>query len=204
MALAGGSTPATLYRQLAADLPWQQTEIWFGDERWVAADHADSNARMARETLTGRLGLDDARVHAMNTGLADADACARDYSDRLRRHAPLNDNGMPLLDLVLLGLGEDGHTASLFPGTSILDVTDRPAAAVMVERLHSWRVSLTLPALSAAHKLLFMVAGAGKAAAVASILSGDTVLPAARACVAHNSQWLLDAAAAGELECGHG
>ncbi|HXF36344.1 MAG TPA: 6-phosphogluconolactonase [Actinomycetota bacterium] len=167
LVLAGGSTPRELYRRLAAlPYPWREVEVFFGDERCVPPDHPDSNLRMARETLLTRV---PARVHPM-TGCRP-----EDYERELR--AVFGDD-LPRFDLAFLGLGEDGHTASLFPGDPALEAGDRWVA--LVERPDHRRMTLTLPVLSAARVAAFLVAGPGKREALARLLRGDPGIPAAR------------------------
>lgn len=187
VALAGGSTPAGLYERLAElPYPWSGVEVFFGDERCVPADHPDSNLRMAAETLLSHVS---ARVHPM-TG-CDPEAYERELTDVFGA-------GVPRFDLVLLGLGEDGHTASLFPGDPALDVLDR--LAVLVDRPDHRRMTLTLPVLSAARLAVFLVAGASKRRALTGLRDGED-LPATRV-VAERVVVLADASAAGEPERG--
>ena len=167
LALAGGSTPGELYRRLAVlPYPWREVDVFFGDERCVPPDHPDSNLRRARETLLGRV---PARVHPMTGCRPEA------YERELR--AVFGDR-LPRFDLVLLGLGEDGHTASLFPGDPVVEVRDRWVA--VVERPDHRRMTLTLPVLSAARVAAFLVAGRRKREALARLLQGDPEVPAAR------------------------
>lgn len=184
VALAGGSTPAAFYRTLAAtQYGWDETDIFFGDERCVPPTHPDSNFRMAHETLLEHI---DARVHRMRGEACDAAG----YEDTLRG---VFGPGVPSLDLVVLGLGDDGHTASLFPGDPALDEKERLVARV--ERPDHARLTLTLPVLSAARVALFLVAGAGKREALRWLLDGADI-PAARVAAARTVV-LADRAAAG-------
>jgi 6-phosphogluconolactonase len=174
MALAGGSTPSRLYRLLAAPpydraVPWSRVRLFLGDERCVPADHPDSNERMVRESLLANLPAQPA-FHPMPGGHPDPAAAAGLYADRLVREVPADGGPLPRMDLVLLGMGDDGHTASLFPHTDILD-EERLVAAVYVPRLDAWRLSLTLPVLNAARHVLFLVTGAAKAATLARVLA---------------------------------
>lgn len=167
LALAGGRTPRDLYERLGSgDLSWQDTDICFGDERCVPPSDERSNYRMAREALLSRV---PARAHPMSTSPCDP----RLYEDVLRSIF----GERPVFDLVLLGLGEDGHTASLFPGDPALAERHRWVAAV--ERPDVRRLTLTLPVLSAAHEALFLVTGATKRPALEALMSGADV-PAAR------------------------
>ena len=168
VALAGGSTPRRLYERLATcAFPWSETEIFFGDERCVPPDHPDSNYRMAGEALLSKV---PANVHRMPGETCDAAA----YEEELRQ---LFGAGLPEFDLVLLGLGEDGHTASLFPGDPALEEKER--WVVRVERPDHARLTLTLPVLSAAKVALFLVLGAAKREALQRLRDGDDI-PAAR------------------------
>jgi 6-phosphogluconolactonase len=207
VALAGGSTPRRLYRcladaALARRIPWDRVRVYFGDERSVPWDHPDSNFRMARESLLDHVPIPPAQVHPMDARPAHLWQGVAAYARALGRHLPPDAAGYPRLDLVLLGMGPDGHTASLFPGTCALH-DDRPVAALYVPRLRTWRMTLTFPTLAAAHRIAFLVAGADKAEAVARVLGGagdEPALPAAR--VAPRSghlEWHLDAGAAAHL-----
>ena len=168
LALAGGRTPRALYERLGTDdLPWSEVDVWFGDERCVPPDHPDSNYRMAHEALLSRV---PARVHRMPSEGCDTAA----YERELRA---VFGKGTPRFDLVLLGLGADGHTASLFPGDPALE--ERERLVVRVERPDHPRLSLTLPLLSAAAQALFLVTGAEKRDALARLLAGEAI-PAAR------------------------
>jgi 6-phosphogluconolactonase len=207
VALAGGSTPRGLYRRLAlepyaARLPWARLHVFWGDERCVPADDEASNYRMAHETLLSRVAADPEKVHRIR-GEDGAAAAARAYEDELR--AVLGDE--PRLDLVLLGLGDDGHTASLFPAAFVGSegdpvegdpLPDRLAAAAEAPSEPKGRVTLTLGTLNAARRVLFLVQGEGKAEAVAATFAGRT--PAARVRpLAGHVRWLLDEAAAAGL-----
>lgn len=203
LALAGGNTPRALYAVLAR-APfrersfWSATEIFFGDERCVAPDHAASNFGMARTELLQHLPVPAERIHRM---LCEQDAAygAMHYVDALRR-LPMDAHGRPVFDLILLGMGADGHIASLFPGTSALAEETEWVAAVYVDRLQSWRVTLTLPVLNAARNVFLLVAGSDKAAAVDALLRGPapttaSPLPVQRLHPAGDFRLYADAAA---------
>ncbi|MDZ7754429.1 MAG: 6-phosphogluconolactonase [Gammaproteobacteria bacterium] len=205
MALAGGNTPRRLYEVLAGPpyataIPWPAVHLFLGDERCVPPDHADSNQRMVRESLLA--ALPEAPVfHPMPAEWTDLEAAAAEYARVLSREAPGPDAGLPQLDIALLGMGPDGHTASLFPGTPILDET-RPVAAVHVPRLDAWRLSLTLPVFNATRHVLFLVTGAGKAEMLARILDEgpDSRWPASLvAPAAGEVEWHVDSEAAALL-----
>jgi 6-phosphogluconolactonase len=176
MALAGGRTPRGVYEALAethaASIDWSKVDLWFGDERGVPPDHAESNARMAAEALTSRVPIPAAQVHRMQTEEADAARVAAAYEEELRRVFVLGAGEWPVFDLALLGMGGDGHTASLFPGTSVLDEGTRLASAVWVDRLRTWRVTLTYPVFNHARHVLVLVSGADKAEMLAQVLDG--------------------------------
>jgi 6-phosphogluconolactonase len=175
IALAGGSTPRALYPLLITGVDWTRARVFFGDERAVAPDDPRSNYRMARETLLEPARVPDANVFRWRAESADLDGAARDYEQALRAGgAP------PLIDLALLGLGPDGHTASLFPGTAALTVEDRLAVAVEVPAMATRRLTLTYPALLAAEEVLFLVTGPDKRAALADVVRPGSTLPAAR------------------------
>lgn len=173
-ALAGGRTPQALYRRLAAppydcQIPWESVRLFLGDERWVPADHEDSNQRMVRESLLRGLPVPPA-FHPMSTEGMEPVQAAEAYQACLAREVPEVEAGLPRLDLILLGIGDDGHTASLFPETGILQEGQRSVAAVFVPKLGSWRLSITFPVLNAARHVLFLVVGADKAAVLARVL----------------------------------
>lgn len=205
VALAGGNTPRRFYAALAqagAGRDWSAVHFWFGDERAVPPDHPDSNFRMARETLFTPLGIAAGRIHPMPIPdpvlPVSLDAAARDYEAELRRHLPGTDDGWPRFDLVLLGMGEDGHTASLFPGTAALDETRRAVVPVHVANRNAWRLTLTLPVLNAATHVWVMVTGAAKAPALRRARSRlDPPLPIQRVQPPGGRDWFVDAAAMG-------
>ncbi|HEY6877301.1 MAG TPA: 6-phosphogluconolactonase [Polyangiales bacterium] len=199
--LAGGSTPKALYQQLAAhpELPWDKIYLFFGDERSVPPDHPDSNARMARESLTRMAFIPEARVHRIRAELP-APAAAADYEQTLRSLFPAVE--LPRFDLVLLGLGSDGHTASLFPHTKALAERTAWVVANRVDKLATDRITLSYPVLNAAAHVLFLVAGADKAPALKAVLEGDASLediPARGVQPAGQLTFLVDRAAAAQL-----
>ncbi len=200
VALAGGSTPRATYEVLARDrvedVDWPKVHAFFGDERTVPPDHEDSNYRMAREALLDHVPVGS--VHRMR-GELPPDEAAVSYEEELREffgEVP------PVLDLVMLGIGEDGHTASLFPETPALGVADRLVVANPVPKLDTTRLTLTVPVLNAARKVLFLVAGEGKADALQKILEGDaapSAYPAKLVQPPGGPIWMVDRAAAGSL-----
>ena len=200
VALAGGSTPKTTYGILARDhadaVDWPNVHVFFGDERTVAPDHEDSNYRMAREALLDHVPVGS--VHPMRGGLPPEEAAAS-YENELRAYFG---EDLPVLDLVMLGIGGDGHTASLFPETSALAVTDRLAVANPVPKLDMTRLTLTVPVLNAAREIFFLVAGEDKAEALKEILEGDAdprEYPAKLVQPPGGPTWMVDRAAASLL-----
>jgi 6-phosphogluconolactonase len=201
IALAGGSTPAELYRRLAepgGGLNWSAVDLFFGDERHVPPSHPDSNYRMAHETFLRPASVPADRVHRIEAELPASEAAAR-YEAEIRRvlGAPA---GVPLLDLVLLGLGEDAHTASLFPHSSMLEETTRLVTSGRVPRLDAERITMTYPLLNAARDVWFLVTGERKADAVARVLSEDAPVTEAPARGVAGSCWWLDEPAAANLQ----
>ncbi|HEX8709992.1 MAG TPA: 6-phosphogluconolactonase [Pyrinomonadaceae bacterium] len=175
VALAGGTTPKRVYELLASEelrsrVDWQKAHIFFGDERCVPPDHAESNYRMASEALLSHLDTPAQNIHRMR-GEGDALANARLYEDEMRAY--FDGAAWPRLDLVLLGLGEDGHTASLFPATAALGEQQSWVAANWVEQLKAFRLTLTVPAINHAAHIVFMVVGAGKAERLAAVLQEE-------------------------------
>ena len=200
-ALAGGSTPEGLYRLLAGPefsgrIPWSRVHAWFGDERCVPPGHPDSNYRMAGRALLSHVPVGG--VHRM-AGEADPHEAAAAYTGELAERLPTSE-GAPVLDLVLLGLGPDGHVASLFPDTPALASKD-PVAAVYVPQLGVWRLSLTPPVLNAARRVWLLASGPGKANIVATALAdpGSQPLPVQHLAPRGEWLWFLDAAAGAEL-----
>jgi 6-phosphogluconolactonase len=210
VALSGGSTPRPLYARLAADhyrrlIDWPRVHFFWGDERCVPPDHPDSNFRAAEETLLARVPVAASNIHRMN-GEGDSAEAAVNYEQELRGFFAPAPGALPRFDLILLGIGEDGHTASLFPGTAALDEAQRWVAAVYVEKLESHRLTLTLPVINAAAQVTFLVAGSAKGVVLRQILSRAEVdLPAARVRPAGGSLvWIIteDAAARSKQSAG--
>jgi 6-phosphogluconolactonase len=212
IALSGGSTPRRLYALLAdpskpyrSRLPWERIQVFFGDERHVPPDDTQSNFRMAREALLEHVPLPAANVHRI---LAErpADEAAALYESELRRAFALGDTGVPRFDLVLLGMGEDGHTASLFPGTKALEERRRLVVANWVPKLSTWRITLTLPVLNDARAVLFLAAGPDKAGPLGAVFDPSSP-PDAYPCQlvrpsAGELVWLVDRAAAARVPPG--
>jgi len=181
VALSGGKTPVLLYRKLASrpDLPWRETIVFFADERLVPGDHPWSNFRLARETLLEKISLPPGNVHPAATGKGSPEAAAENYEIILRRHFGETGKTAPVFDLVLLGLGEDGHTASLFPGSRLLQEETRWAAAEVSPAITPPRITLTLPIINRAAGVLFLVSGRNKAEVLKRVVEDrDPALPA--------------------------
>src|SRR5437762_7411070 len=182
IALSGGNTPRPVYAQLAAigrDLPWDLIRITFGDERCVPPDDAESNFRMARETLLAPAAVPEQSILRLR-GELDPQTAAQEYQDHLNDIA--TEGGEPIYrhDLILLGLGDDGHTASLFPETAALDETIRRVVANFVPKLNAWRLTFTFPLINHARHILFLVAASKNPALIERVCEGDRQFPAAR------------------------
>lgn len=185
LALAGGGTPRPVYEELArrhrgggCGIDWSRVTVLFGDERCVPPDDPASNFRMAREALLDHVPLRPERVLRMR-GEADPELAAAEYAITVAR--ALRAWAHPVLDLVLLGLGDDGHTASLFPGTAAIREREKACVAQYVDKLAAWRLTLAPPVLESARSVLFLVEGAGKADTLARVLEGPflpDILPA--------------------------
>ncbi len=203
--LAGGSTPQRLYEVLAEPgyrnrLDWSRVHLYFGDERCVPPDHPDSNYRMVREALLDQIPIPAQQVHPIRADINSIRLDAAHYAQELLQHVPCTETGRPQFDLILLGIGPDGHTASLFPKTCILHEQERLAAAVYVPHLKSWRISLTYPVLRNARALWVLAAGTGKAAIVERIWKDPAAgLPIQALGDLPQLEWHLDTAAAGEI-----
>jgi 6-phosphogluconolactonase len=190
LALAGGTTPKATYEALAGlPLDWSSVDVFFGDERCVPADHEDSNYRMAKAALFDRVAIPSDRIHRMQGELADRDAAARSYEAELPS----------ALDVVVLGIGEDAHTASLFPGADALREATRRVLPVTGPKPPPARLSLTPPALRAARVCLVLASGAGKAEPVRRALLDPIDISTTPIQLARDGVWFLDAAAASAL-----
>jgi len=171
VALAGGSTPKGLYSLLAAKaaLPWDKMYFFFGDERHVPPDHPDSNFRMASESLLSKAPIPEKNVHRIHAEL-DAEAAAAEYEQQLVNFFHLSNLEMPRFDLIFLGIGPDGHTASLFPGSNALTESSRRVMANWVEKFKTFRITFTFPVLNHAAEVVFLVSGADKAQILSEVL----------------------------------
>lgn len=181
VALSGGKTPIGLYQYLASlkGLPWIKTHIFLVDERFVPATDTDSNYRMIRETFLNRISPASENIHPVSTDEPSLQESARRYEEELRAFFELQPGGLPHFDMILLGLGEDGHTASLFPGTKALKERNHLAAPVMLETALHDRITLTLPVINNAGNVFFLVKGASKAEVLKKLIDEkDRTLPA--------------------------
>jgi 6-phosphogluconolactonase len=178
VALSGGSTPKLLYALLATDpelrgkLPWDKMQMFFGDERHVGPDDPQSNFKMASETMFNKAPLKPEQIHRMKGEYQDAEKAAQEYEQELHTHFHLREKELPRFDLVLAGMGDEGHTLSLFPGTKALHPEGRAVVRNWVGKLATDRITMTAPAANNAGMILFMVAGKDKAPALKSVLEG--------------------------------
>ena len=193
LGLAGGTTPEVTYQRLAeTSVDWSQVVLWLGDERWVPHDHPESNTRMARAALADKVV---ARLLAPDTAFGEPAAAAASYAETLRR---VFYEDRP--DLVLLGMGDDGHTASLFPGSPALADDSGIYVANWIEEKDTWRLTASLSLLWSARELVFLVQGQGKAEVMSQIIDDGLPFPAQRvASGADAVRWMLDEAAASKL-----
>jgi 6-phosphogluconolactonase len=205
VALSGGSTPKAMFSLLAkspfaASLPWPETQFFWGDERCVPPDHADSNFRLTMETLLGKIAVSPENIFRIPAEDDDHHRAAELYAGTLRQTF---NSETPQFDLVFLGMGADGHTASLFPGTKALQSTDQIVVANFVEKLNSWRITLTAKTINNARNVIFLVAGEDKAATLRNILEGEyqpETYPSQLIQPVNGSLlWMLDEAAASLL-----
>ena len=207
VALSGGTTPRSLYSLLASDtslraqVPWEHIHFFWGDERHVPPDHADSNYRMTCEAMLSKAPVRAANIHRIKGEYADAQSAAAEYEAVLREFFTLAPDALPRFDLVLLGMGPDGHTASLFPGTAALDERARLVIANWVEKFKAYRITMTLPVLNNAASVIFFVSGAEKAAVLRNVLEGERGWFPSQLIHPADGQllWLVDAGAASLL-----
>jgi 6-phosphogluconolactonase len=191
LALAGGRTPEPVYRALssAADIEWRRVEVFFSDERAVPPDDPESNYRMVRTALLSRVPVPASSIHRMEAERPDRDAAAREYERALP----------PALDILLLGMGPDGHTASLFPGSAALDERRRLVLPVVGAKPPVERLTITPPVIEAARRVAVLATGGDKAAMVARALEGPLAPAEVPAQLARRGEWFLDRAAAAML-----
>ena len=200
IALSGGSTPQPLYAALAlADLPWDRIHIFWGDERYVPASDPDSNYGMTRRVWLDLVPIPAANVHPIPTDLPQPQLAAAEYDRQIAAHFGLESGSIPVFDLILLGMGDDGHTASLFPHTTALSVVDR--LVTVGDKDGQPRLTFTFPLINQARSTIFLVSGASKQTALTAVFApiGDiTEYPSRGIKPQGELLWLLDAAA-GEL-----
>jgi 6-phosphogluconolactonase len=199
LGLSGGSTPEPVYRRLAEEpygsaIDWGKVKIFFGDERCVPADSTQSNYRMARETILSKVPIAEGNVFRMR-GEIDPNDAAIEYGRLLK--AQFGDGGV---DMILLGMGDDGHTASLFPETEALNESKHRCVANFVPKMNTWRITMTAPFINRADAVVFLVSGGGKASRVAEVLKGPREPRRLPSQLIHpvngRLTWLLDSAAA--------
>ncbi|MBE9184306.1 6-phosphogluconolactonase [Microcoleus sp. LEGE 07076] len=199
IALAGGSTPEPLYRSIASqDLPWDKIHVFWGDERYVPPEHQDSNQKMARLAWLDRVNTPASNIHPMPTGTGDPAADAIAHQTELQQFFKVSDGEFPAFDIILLGIGDDAHTASLFPGTPALQVRD--ALVTVGNKDGQPRITFTVPLINRARCVIFIVAGASKQPALAQIFApaADPMTYPARLVQPEGELWWLLDAAAGE------
>lgn len=209
IALSGGSTPRRLYELLANDaklqvqIPWDRVHFFWGDERHVPPGHPDSNYRMADTALLSKVPIPSTNIHRIRAEGSDADKAAADYAREIRRFFKIDAGQMPRFNCVLLGMGPDGHTASLFPGTFALEETKRLAVANWIEKFQSYRITITVSVINNADRIIFLVSGEEKADTLKAVLEDDVKsnrYPAQRIRPSDGKLiWFLDQSAAGRL-----
>lgn len=208
VALSGGSTPRRLYELLAdkthpylAQVDWRHAHFFWGDERCVSPDDAESNFRTAHDALLSRVPVPPQNIHRIEAERSDSDEAAQDYERYLRRFFDLTDKDFLQFDLVLLGLGTDGHTASLFPDSTALEEDTRLVVATWIAKLDARRITLTARAINHARRVVFLVVGADKSKAVRQVLTGvvrdEALMPAQLIRPEMGAPlWIIDRAAA--------
>lgn len=209
VALSGGSTPKNMFAMLANDatlskqMPWENVHFFWGDERHVPPDHADSNYRMTNEAMLSMVPVPPENIHRIRTEIPDAGKAAEDYEQELRGFFKLETEQLPAFDCVFLGMGPDGHTASLFPGTKALHERKRLVVSNWVDKFQSYRITLTIPVLNNADIVIFLVSGEEKAEPLQVVLEGQKQtdrFPSQLIEPTHGKLlWLVDRAAARKL-----
>ena len=209
VALSGGSTPKNMFAILANDaalrkqMPWDRVHFFWGDERHVPPDHSDSNYRMAKEAMLSAVPVPAGNIHRIRAENPDAGRAAEDYERELCNFFKLNTEQLPVFDCVFLGMGPDGHTASLFPGTGALDERKRLVVANWVDKFESYRITLTAPVLNNADRVIFLVSGEEKAEPLREVLEGEKQTNLFPSQLIEPTRgrllWLVDRAAAGKL-----
>jgi len=196
VALSGGNTPRSVYSLLASEhkqLPWDRIHVFFGDERHVPPDHPDSNFRMANESFLSKVPIPEKNIHRIRAEL-DVETAVTEYDQQLHDFFRLVDHDWPRFDLIFLGIGEDGHTASLFPGSKALAEASRRVAANWVEKFKTFRITLTFPVLNDASEVVFLVSGGSKARILSEILNPGAQKYPAQSVQPENGKllWLVD------------
>lgn len=206
VALSGGSTPKKLFTRLASDefrsqINWQNVQIFFGDERCVPPDSDESNFRMANENMLSKVEVPPENIHRFLTEESDAKAVAEKMESEIRKVLELKNNEFPRFDLIFLGMGADGHTASLFPETSALKEDKRIVVENYVEKSETFRLTFALPTLNNARNVIFLIAGEDKAEVLKEVLENETVKYPSQLVQPTNGNllFLLDEKAAGKL-----
>jgi 6-phosphogluconolactonase len=201
IALSGGSTPKALYEAIAAqNLPWEKIHVFWGDERYVPADHPDSNQKMARQAWLNQVNIPQENIHPMPTKAGNPATDAQQHETQIQEFFQVSTGEVPTFDIVLLGMGDDGHTASLFPHTEALQVSDR--LVTVGKKDGQPRLTFTVPLINKARYVVFIVAGANKQAALAQVFAkeGDAMTYPTRLIQPQGELWwLLEESAAKNL-----
>jgi 6-phosphogluconolactonase len=209
VALSGGSTPKAMFNRLSDDtlrdlIRWDAVHLFWGDERHVPPDHAESNYRMTREALLSKVPIPDSNVHRIKAENPDPDAAAMEYAAELRAFFELVDDQLPQFDLVMLGMGPDGHCASLFPGTHAVRERTSLVAVPWVDKFSTYRITLTPPVINNGKQVMFLVGGADKAETLRHVLEGKRETDRFPSQVIQPTSgrllWLVDEAAARLLQ----
>jgi len=208
VAFSGGRTPQLFFKLLTQpdysdQILWGKIHLYICDERFVPLSHADSNFGVLKKILIDNIPIPADQIHFIQTEQLTAEEAALRYAQELQQHLPKDINQQPQFDFILLGIGEDGHIASLFPDTTILSVTDKIAAAVFVEKLQAFRISLTFSIINGAKQVAFIVTGRNKAPILKQIFSNtltQPIYPVQMLKIQGQTEWYLDSAAAENLE----
>ena len=208
VALSGGSTPKAMFDLLSGDrckttIPWSKIHLFWGDERHVPPDDEDSNYRMTKEHLLSKIDIPSENVHRVEAEDSNAQQVAANYQKHLQQYFNLSEAEIPQFDLVFLGMGDDGHTASLFPGTDVVHDTENLVAAPLVEKFNSHRITLTPKVINNSDRVIFLVKGKEKADALVRVIEGEKdidLYPAQIVNPTHGSVlWLCDRASCSKL-----
>jgi 6-phosphogluconolactonase len=208
LALSGGQTPKSVYAVLASPdfknkIDWKKVHVFWGDERPVVCTHPDSNYRMAKESLLDGVGIPPGNIHRIGSE-EDPMLAAQQYEDELRDFFDIGEGAFPAFDLILLGMGDDGHTASLFPESEALVIKDRLVVDNYVKKLNTHRITFTFPVINNAHNVLFLVSGSTKSKMIKRVLENtdaENILPSQNVDPKNGSLfWFLDKAAASDLK----